>query len=419
MFRRPLAPGGRYRFSHQITFPGVTSAGELRNYVVTWGPFGKLREFAHRIVLPANATVETVSPQPTTTQSNVLVWRLQDPNIWWYETFDVSFRPGTALEVPLLLQSDGSWGGQVYGRFAPWDGGNNVIRWGSFLTSAAMVVNFWGARQAPAFTTDPGKLNAWLREHGGYDPNHMVVEPAVATYARASKVQLSFELARPGADDALVQRYLSSGVPVILGVGSRVDAMTGKSYPNHFVVATGRIQQGGVQTYTILDPMFGASTLADRWNNQYNGMVVFVGTALDPQVLRFAAERPEVALMLTAPDGRQTGFDVPAGVWRQQIPDASYWLQGLASLGDTTNGPFLFGRSLLVPSPDCGAYKVTATTSQAGPFVLDGVSSRWDAGLAWRTWSTETSSASSALVTVPACAAMGIAPRSSLPLATR
>ncbi len=65
------------------------------------------------------------------------------------------------LPVALYLQGDPSWGHDQLGLSV-----HTLGQVGCALTSAAMVMKFYG------IDTDPGRLNVFLRENGGYDDDN-------------------------------------------------------------------------------------------------------------------------------------------------------------------------------------------------------------------------------------------------------
>lgn len=65
------------------------------------------------------------------------------------------------LPVSLYLQGDPQWGEDQLGNSV-----HTVGQVGCAMTSAAMVMKYYG------FDTDPGRLNIFLRENGGYDEDN-------------------------------------------------------------------------------------------------------------------------------------------------------------------------------------------------------------------------------------------------------
>ena len=65
------------------------------------------------------------------------------------------------LPVSLYLQGDPAWGNDQLGNSV-----HTLGQVGCAMTSAAMVLKFYGV------DTDPGRLNVFLRENGGYDEDN-------------------------------------------------------------------------------------------------------------------------------------------------------------------------------------------------------------------------------------------------------
>ena len=65
------------------------------------------------------------------------------------------------LPVALYLQGDPAWGQDQLGQSV-----HTIGQVGCAMTSAAMVMKFYG------IDTDPGRLNVFLRENGGYDEDN-------------------------------------------------------------------------------------------------------------------------------------------------------------------------------------------------------------------------------------------------------
>jgi hypothetical protein len=91
--------------------------------------------------------------------------------------------------TPLYKQQDPAWGDDLYGGSSsnPWIDPDThqpakLSRWGCALTSAAMIVSYYGLLQN-GFTTNPHLLNDWLKQHGGYSGGDIYWD-RVADYAR-------------------------------------------------------------------------------------------------------------------------------------------------------------------------------------------------------------------------------------------
>ena len=78
----------------------------------------------------------------------------------------------TELPVPLFLQGDPAWGHAPVGRSV-----HTMGQVGCAVTSATMILKFYG------IDTDPGRLNDFLRDHGGYTEDNDLIWEGPATLA--------------------------------------------------------------------------------------------------------------------------------------------------------------------------------------------------------------------------------------------
>lgn len=144
------------------------------------------------------------------------------PSGGWY------FFGRTELPVALYLQGDPVWGQDQLGLSV-----HTMGQVGCAVTSAAMVMKFYG------LDTDPGRLNVFLREHGGYnEDNDLRWEgPTVLAPERVRHVYEDLP------SYYLIDSNLAHGNPVIV----RLHLASGWT---HFVVVMGK--QGF--DYLIRDP---------------------------------------------------------------------------------------------------------------------------------------------------------------------
>ncbi len=269
---------------------------------------------------------------------------------------------GQALSVPLLKQFTGypmSWGGDTYDNYPSGDTVHIMKSLGCATTSSAMIINNFGG------STDPGALNTWLAQHNGYSPKHGVSWFSVANYAtNVQHVALSYQ---PGTspNDFVVDNYLCARDPVILEVTSP----TGKT---HFIVAIGgKSNPNGGSTYLINDPGYSCATLNQAtcsYNNQYQGIRKFSPGPAPLSGLEIHAGSP-IELLVTAPNGQQTGFDPVTGSIVQQIPASDYYTE---SIGDDSGGsadtPPV--KKIEVGTPSSGQYTLQVIGTGSGDFTL-------------------------------------------------
>ena len=78
------------------------------------------------------------------------------------------------LPVPLFLQGDPAWGHEPVGRSV-----HTMGQVGCAVTSATMILKFYG------IDTDPGRMNSFLRDHGGYTEDNDLIWEGPAALAPA------------------------------------------------------------------------------------------------------------------------------------------------------------------------------------------------------------------------------------------
>ena len=155
--------------------------------------------------------------------------------------------------VPFFRQCDSQWGGNQLGTCS----GDTICNRGCYVTSAAMVFKYFGVN------TDPGTLNTWLTNNGGYDQGCLLNGWQAVNYH--SNIHSFVRV--DGEDWGRLNSELDAGYPVIAKVTN--------AYGDHFVVVTHRSSS----TYYLNDPLAGgpdARTLAD-YGNHFQGLRIFHG----------------------------------------------------------------------------------------------------------------------------------------------
>ena len=150
------------------------------------------------------------------------------------------------LPVDLFLQGDPKWGQDQLGTSV-----HTLGQVGCAMTSAAMIMKFYG------IDTDPGRLNVFLRENGGYDDDNDLLWEGPTALA-PDRVRHVYENL---PSYYLMDSNLLRGNPVIV-------RMRFPSGVTHFVVVMGK--QGF--DYLIRDPSMnglrkGVYPLKETCNN--------------------------------------------------------------------------------------------------------------------------------------------------------
>lgn len=384
-FRHAVQPGQEYTYFLAISIrDAIGGTGDDRELSWYVNAASNLRELLVGITVPLNATINTVTPTPTTRRNNYLEWRATNLEPGTVLTPYIQFRLSSSLVAPLFYQTDSQWAGEPY-YSAP---GKTIGLVGCNLTSIAMITRYYGDFHGSTATINPLDYNTWLKGKGL--TNDAAVQTSVTAYAKAK----GFKLYTPrdyitGPDDAQLDEYLRSGNPVELKVSS-AQSSTGI----HFVVATGITYVGGVKTYSINDPIFGQTTLKEKYNNRYESMTKFAATAVNVRQLVAAAGVPKTLplkagrgtlveaqfeLIVTDPLGRKTGFDPETGIAYDDIPDASYVTQAIAAADGS--GVAFEEKFVVMSNPVDGAYTVEVMGTGSGDYAMDVAGISWDGEL--------------------------------------
>ena len=283
--------------------------------------------------------------------------------------------------VPLYKQSgDVDWAEDLYGgsEANPWfdDKGKpgKMKDYGCAVTSAAMIVSYYGLVQNRS-TTTPGELNDWLRKQKkGY------FGPAINWYdvARFAQEEKSIELYHytgRGPDDGIVNAYVCNVSPIILNT-------TTNPYSGHFVVATGILND---TSWSINDP--GGFNLSSLGTASYIGYRKFSSVENEPKYLTIAIHPPTLkqanitnaaqasdtsapfSIIVTDPVGRRTVYDGNTGHYENEILDANFQMETLGK--QDGSAPSIETYVFETGAPLDGEYNVTIYSHVKGNYPID------------------------------------------------
>ena len=122
------------------------------------------------------------------------------------------------LPVPLFLQGDPAWGHAPLGRSV-----HTMGQVGCAVTSTCMILKYYG------IDTDPGRMNDFLRDHGGYTEDNDLIWEGPATLAPTQVRHVYEDL----PSYYLIDSNLRNQNPVIVRLRL-------KSGITHFVVVMGK-----------------------------------------------------------------------------------------------------------------------------------------------------------------------------------
>lgn len=383
-FRNTVPISRIYRYFFSITIEGLaTGSGTNWNYQTSFYSCCTVQTFIQRYYFPSNAKLTSVSPTPTYATDNYVEYI--KTNYMGGESYDFSYTLSYDVNVPYYSQLNPQWRYDPYGNYGSNDTVNTVGKWGCNLTSAAMIVDYWGQRSTPVFRTDPEKLNDWLRSHAGYNQDNGVIHEKVQEYAIANKVNLSFRGRIYTPNNQLVDSYLLSGNPVMLGVKKIWSEKQKAWIPGHFVVVTGKTMINGVETYKINDPAHGQTTLYEKWGNLYYAIRLYAGGEADPSRMYISAHSP-VELLVTDPIGRKFGYDSRTDTHWNEIPGAVYHSETI-SAEDGTEDQLPEYLVIEIPTPLEGKYLIEVLGTGVGPYLISTVATDWQGGATQTTFS--------------------------------
>ncbi len=258
----------------------------------------------------------------------------------WFDNVLVTDIALPSLTVPDIKQYSSPWNSQIYDKASSWSTDPTVARWGCALTSADMILQYYG------FSINPGDLNTWLNSQpDGYVGNGLLNWLAISRYSKTNATtQPSLEFLRqPNTNSSLVNE-LNSSRPAILEV------------PGHFVVATGQTPT----SFNINDPAYPDHPTLDSYGNSFQSLETYVPSHTDLGYIMLTID-PSFALKVSDTNGNEI-----TGNTFIQNP-----------LLDDVNNSNKSGNPLQIfmsPKPIDGNYKVEITgngTYELGSYLYD------------------------------------------------
>lgn len=234
------------------------------------------------------------------------------------------------LNVSDIKQYTLPWGDHYYDKAYYWSSNPTINRWGCALTSAVMILNYYGRN------INPDTLNNWLKSQpDGYIGNGLVNWLAVSRYSKltSNNVLPSLEYSRlPGTLPILINE-LNNGRPAILEV------------PGHFVVAKNQTST----SFGINDPAYSDRPTLESYNNLISSIGSFAPSHTDLSYIMLTVN-PNIELVVKDPQG-----NIIPGVYFEQNPI-------IDDVGNNQNGPPI--KIFLYPKPENGEYRVEVSGNQ-------------------------------------------------------
>lgn len=275
----------------------------------------------------------------------------------WFDNVKVTTlddQSSNDLAVPLLKQTDPLWANDIYDSAPSWQspgGGITIGRIGCALTSAAMVMQYYGLSKMPDGVTNlnPQSLNNWMNSLNDSNfRNGSTNWAALAGHLTPLLASINntnfdrFEVKMENFDTQKLNDYLNNKNPVILNV------------PGHFVVAKGIDTINN--SYSINDPYYDRSSL-NNYGDTYSRSITFVPAHSDSSYLVFIVD-PNVQIKLKDVQGNIVGETF--------IEDS---VQDELQVSTNLVGPL---KALYFAKPPTANYIVEVTSSNATSYFLQG-----------------------------------------------
>lgn len=262
------------------------------------------------------------------------------PTEVWFDNVEVSDLAPTPpplpnLNVPDIKQYNSLWGEQIYDTANLWSDNPTIARWGCALTSADMILKYYG------FNINPGELNAWLiNQPDGYIRNGLLNWLSISRYTKThlSGTQKALEFTRLVNTNQNLIELLKDNRPGILEL------------PGHFVVAKSQTQT----SFGINDPAHSDRLILDSYGNSFAAIESYKPSNTDLSYIMLVIN-PEFDIKVTNTNNEEVG---------------EIYIQN--PLIDDTDDLQISGSLLKIytlPKPDNGEYKVEISGN--GDYLLD------------------------------------------------
>ncbi|MBI5122685.1 C39 family peptidase [Candidatus Roizmanbacteria bacterium] len=244
------------------------------------------------------------------------------------------------LNVPLLKQTSDPWQSFEYDSAHLWSPQNiTVNRWGCALTSAAMILQYYGIEKLPDGTPlDPGTINTWLKgQSDGYIKEGWVNWVALSRLSKLARningitAFDSLEYKRSNGSNNQLASDINNLIPDILEV------------PGHFIVAKGI----NGSTFNINDPYYNRQTLNDGYSNTFSSLGRFIPSHTDLSYIMLVVNEDTSVKVL---DGN--GNEVGESFIQNSLVDP---------VTNEKNGSSI--RMFYLSKPDSGNYTILASSS--------------------------------------------------------
>lgn len=252
---------------------------------------------------------------------------------------------------------------------------STIARCGCAITSEVMILRFHSV-----ITTIDGKdvnpltFNNWLTGNNGYRLNGDVKWEKIQEYSRDGYgfVRVIYDGPIKFKDNFTLDFYLDDLKPVILYEKALVQGVP----TSHFIVADGKL----ANTYTVKDPAwYGTKYLTQatgpyiqNYNNNFYGLRLFSPAlalrGVDSISLNLASP---AELLVIDPQGRKLGKDPINNIEYNEIPNGSYYQEGIGNPFPEAPTPTKESKFIWIPNPLDGEYNIQVIGTDLDTYTLD------------------------------------------------
>ena len=240
------------------------------------------------------------------------------------------------LNVPDLKQYSEPWWDDEYDSASIWSPtpiSTFIKRWGCALTSASMILDYYGS------SVKPDILNNWLKGNKGYNSWGGILWPAISKYSEIDSGTPTLEFTYLNYSEELLRSEIDTGRPPILKLFNQTFG------GNHFIVAKG---YDDANIY-ISDPGNGTNTTLSQ-ANAFWGNPIKIG--------RFMPSETDLSYIVLFVDN---GFNIKVSSSSGEIVGNEYYFKEYPmSDPDNPNSEGNLGpiNAFYYPRPDSGLYDI-------------------------------------------------------------
>jgi hypothetical protein len=245
---------------------------------------------------------------------------------------------------------------------------------GCAITSQVMVLRFHGVTTTiDGNDVNPKTYNEWLTNNNSYWPDGGVKFAKIQEYSKDEYgfTRVIYDGPIAFKDNSTLDLYLDNLKPVILYEKVLVQG----KLSSHFIVADGKLST----TYTVKDPAWyntkklnqADGSYSRDYNNYFYGLRLFSPalTLRGVDSISFNLASP-AELLVTDPQRRKLGKDPVNNVDYNEIPEGSYYQEGIGNPFPEIPVPTKESKFIWIPKPLDGKYDIRVIGTDTGVYTL-------------------------------------------------